>query len=333
MEQNQLKLFTNGTVTTKDGREFTKLVGGFGEDKPTLTDKQVAELLKYKQGASAVRRQVDRNIKEFELESDIYIKDIKRLPEWHTLSEMLISLGYAKQSIKQAENIYLFSEAGFLLFLKFAEGEESVNLYKDFIEDYFKIKSENKQMKDVLNEELKYLLERKQTLIGKVVTEKDEAMRLQYFIEEEKINERIKEIEISLHTEELQNALKNQTHLKESKEAKYLNQADCGARFNQKLGAKTFGKLLKVAGLAKKTYKRPTPYEQYVPKYAINDFNNEKVSDNEIYYRWNFSEVIQFVDNWLRETGKYDIFYSLVNKGEVIEYINDLYDDMFEEGM
>jgi hypothetical protein len=294
-----------------------------------MLTKQIADLLGKE--VQHVNERINENIKHFE--KGVHLLDLKVVGQTDHNLETLKTLGYSKMSLSKAKNIYALSEAGFLLYLKFAEGDKAVEVYKDFIEDYFKTKAENKKFKETLNDELKYLLEQKQTLIGKVVVEKDEAMRLQYFIEEEKINERIKEIEISLHTEELQTALKNQTHLKESKETKYLNQADCGARFNQKLGSKTFGKLLKVVGLAKKTYKRPTPYEQYVPKYAINDFNNEKVSDNEIYYRWNFNEVIQFVDNWLRETGRYDIFYSLVNKGEVIEYINDLYDDMFEEGM
>ena len=57
-----MELFTDGIVKSGD-RDFTRLVGGFGEDSPTITDKQVAELLGYRHGARHVRSQVNENIK------------------------------------------------------------------------------------------------------------------------------------------------------------------------------------------------------------------------------------------------------------------------------
>ena len=56
--------------------------------------------------------------------------------------ETLKSIGYTKQALLQAKNIYIFSQAGFLLLLKFAEGDKSVQMYKDFIESYFKMSHE-----------------------------------------------------------------------------------------------------------------------------------------------------------------------------------------------
>lgn len=133
--ENELKLFTDGQVTTKDGREFTRLIGGFGKDKPVISDKQVAELLGYKKGAREVRDRVAKNLKHFE--TGLHIEDLQsEVSQSDTLIETLISLGYAKQSITQAKNIYIFSQAGFLLFLSIIEVN---NDYTSFIQDYFQV--------------------------------------------------------------------------------------------------------------------------------------------------------------------------------------------------
>lgn len=132
---NSLELFTNGKVVTKDGREFTRLVGGFGEGKPVISDKQVAELLGYKKGAREVRDRVAKNLKHFT--NGIHIKDLKsEVLQNDTFIDTLISLGYAKQSITQAKNIYIFSLEGFLLFLSIVEVN---NDYTSFIQDYFQV--------------------------------------------------------------------------------------------------------------------------------------------------------------------------------------------------
>jgi len=204
---NNLELFTNGKVTIGDGREFTRLIGGFGENNSILTDKQVSELLGYKDGPSSVRRLVERNIEAFEIDKGVYIKDIQRSSEQRTFVETLISTGYAKQSITQAKNIYIFSKAGFLLFLYFAEGNIALETYKDFIEDYFQTKSENVIMKQTLQEELEFLKEQKITAVGRVICEPDEAKKIEWFQEAEKLNTRIKDIEITLSNEKLMKSL------------------------------------------------------------------------------------------------------------------------------
>jgi len=200
-----LQLITGGKVTTSKGREFTRLIGGFDDNNSSITDKQVAELLGYKDGARHVRRQVNENTKYFDYEHDI--KDFKRAELTPTLIKLLVSLGYAKQSITQAENIYLFSKAGFLLFLKFAEGDKSVELYKDFIEDYFQKTAENIIMKQTLQEELAFLLEQKIIAVGRVICEPDEAKKIEWFQDAEKLNTRIKDIEITLSNEKLVKSL------------------------------------------------------------------------------------------------------------------------------
>lgn len=145
----QIKLFTDGKIKMND-REFTRVLGGFDNNKPSISDIQISELLGYKNGARQVRQQVERNIQHFEI--GLHLLDLQRVTHSNTLTELLISLGYAKQSITQSKNIYVFSEAGFLLYLKFAEGDKTIELYKDFIEDYFKTKAENIVMEKTLEE-------------------------------------------------------------------------------------------------------------------------------------------------------------------------------------
>lgn len=63
-----------------------------------------------------IRRRITDNIKRFVENIDVI--DLKqRMGESHTL-ELLLSLGYAKQSITQAEHIYLLSERGYAKLIK-----------------------------------------------------------------------------------------------------------------------------------------------------------------------------------------------------------------------
>ena len=61
MTNNEVIQFELGDVVTNGDRTYTKLIGGFGEGQPVLTDVQVAEFLDYKNGVSEVRKAVNRN--------------------------------------------------------------------------------------------------------------------------------------------------------------------------------------------------------------------------------------------------------------------------------
>lgn len=271
---NDLQLFTSGKVTIGDGREFTRLIGGFGENNSTITDKQVSELLGYKQGAPATRRQVERNIDAFELGKGVYVKNIKGMPEWHTSSDMLLSVGYTKQGIIQAESIYLFSKAGFLLFLKFAEGDKAVELYKDFIENYFQTKAENVIMKRTLIEELEFLKEQKITAVGRVICEPDESKKIEWFQEAEKLNTRIKDIEITLSNEKLVKSLQPEiaiaTTLTDAK-----NAFDVGV-FSKILRIKDLGRNNLFAWMREKgiLMEGNTPFQKYIDYFKVLPLEN-----------------------------------------------------------
>ena len=112
-----------------NGREFTRFLGGFGEDKVIVTDKQLGELLNYNIGARQVRVQMGNNIKHFEEGVDyINLKDHSK--------ENLKLLGYSIQAINKSKNIYIFSCEGFIKFLTIADPKKD---YSDFVMKYFKI--------------------------------------------------------------------------------------------------------------------------------------------------------------------------------------------------
>ena len=86
MEQNKIiKLFIGEKVQTKE-REFTKVLGGFSETSPVITDKQISQLLDYSKGARQVRVQVTNNLKHFTNDD---IKDVLLMDNISKLLSMI----------------------------------------------------------------------------------------------------------------------------------------------------------------------------------------------------------------------------------------------------
>lgn len=190
-------LISKGIIKTENGREFTRLVGGFGEDKPCITTKYISDLMGYE--LRVINQTINNNIDSFE--EGLHIIDLKKIVDD---SDHLLKLGYSKVAVGRGNSkFYGLSEAGFLLYLKFADGDKALELYKDFIEDYFKTKSENIIMKKTLKEEKEFLIEQKKFMLGSMFMEQDEIKRMKLFSENEKLSERIKEIDIVLSNEEL----------------------------------------------------------------------------------------------------------------------------------
>ena len=193
----QLKLFTNGEIKTKEGRVFTRLVGGFGENKALITTKQISELLQYE--LRTVNQTIERNYSSFE--ENTHIVDLKKII---TESDHLLNLGYSKIAVgRNNSKFYGLSEAGFLLYLKFADGDRAIELYKDFIEDYFKIKAENMVMEKTLQDTLKTIQEEKIYVLGSMFVEQDSIKKMELFNRSQELEKREKEIEITLAKEEI----------------------------------------------------------------------------------------------------------------------------------
>ena len=193
---NIIKLVTKDNVSINN-REFTRVMGGFSEDVIVITDKQIAELLGYAKGSRQVRVQINNNISHF---TDNDLKDVLLMDN---NSEILKTLGYTNMQTSKAENIYILSQAGFLLYLKFAEGDKAIELYKNFIEDYFKTKAENIVMEKTLQETLKLLQDEKVFILGSMFVEQDNSKKMELFNRSEVLNNKIKEVEITLSKENL----------------------------------------------------------------------------------------------------------------------------------
>ena len=117
------------------GLEIPVVSGGFGEDKMCVTDKTVSEI--HGQPTYKIRQLINNNIKRFKDSVDII--DLKRILHEYTLLEQL---GYAKQSITQAEHIYLLSERGYAKLIKIMDDDKSWEVHDKLVDEYFNLREE-----------------------------------------------------------------------------------------------------------------------------------------------------------------------------------------------
>lgn len=111
------------------GKEIPVVEGGFGEGKRCLTDKTVAEI--HGMQPKNVRARITDNLKRFRENIDVI--DLKRAYDTSTL----INLGYAKQSITQAEHLYLLSERGYAKLIKIMDTDLAWEIHDKLIDEYF----------------------------------------------------------------------------------------------------------------------------------------------------------------------------------------------------
>ena len=124
------------------GKEIPVIEGGFGEDKRCLTDKTISNI--HGMQPKNVRARITGNLKRFKENIDVI--DLKRAYDTSTL----IELGYAKQSITQAEHIYLLSERGYAKLIKIMDTDLAWEIHDKLIDEYFtmrKIINSDEQLK------------------------------------------------------------------------------------------------------------------------------------------------------------------------------------------
>lgn len=146
------------------GLDIPVVLGGFGEDKKCISDKTIAEI--HSMETWNVRARITDNIKRFK-ESVDYIDLKERLCEAKTLEnermheaqtlELLLSLDYAKQSITQAEHIYILSERGYAKLIKIMDTDLAWEVHDKLIDEYFELREEKVKM-DNLSPELRFLI-------------------------------------------------------------------------------------------------------------------------------------------------------------------------------
>lgn len=135
-------LIVNGTQKFM-GIDIPVVTGGFGADKKCVCDKTIAEIHGMK--TFHVRELINSNIKRFKENVDFidFKKGIgegdtskKRVDDSHTL-ELLLSLGYTKSAITQAEHIYILSERGYAKLIKIMDTDLAWEVHDRLIDEYF----------------------------------------------------------------------------------------------------------------------------------------------------------------------------------------------------
>ena len=167
------------------------------------------------------------------------------------------------------KNVCILSEAVFLLYLKFADGDKSVELYKDFIEDYFKTKVELQVAEKTLSNTKETLIQSKQLLLGQAFMESNEQKKIELFCNIEKINIQLIDIATTLAKEETEEKFKDIGIVAD----RFLNKDDC-------YDMNTFCKLLNIKGYGRNNmfkYLRNkkvlrnnnTPYQVHMDKFKV----------------------------------------------------------------
>ena len=125
---NNLQIVIEGTSRVHD-IDIPNIYGGFGPKQKSITDKTIAELHNMK--PYHIRELINRNKNQFE--NAVELIDLKRIVQ----NDTLLDLGYAKQSITQAKNIYLLSERGYMKLIKIMDTQLAWDIYNELLETYF----------------------------------------------------------------------------------------------------------------------------------------------------------------------------------------------------
>ena len=188
-------IIINGTQDFM-GVKVPVIEGGFGEGKRCLTDKVISEIHNMKM--IHVRETLNKNIKRFKEGVDFI--NLKRIDDNDTLTKM----GYAKQSITQAEHIYLLSERGYAKLIKIMDTDLAWEIHDKLVDDYF-------TMREIVNSKEKILAE---TFYKSIFsnTEEDRVLNTKLFgeLKEEYGAEKQKEIDkIELENERIEGNIIN----------------------------------------------------------------------------------------------------------------------------
>ena len=172
MENNNIdnNLIVKGK-TKVCGIEVPNIYGGFGGNQKVILAKTISEL--HNKKLSHINQLINDNIRHFDIGIDLL--ELKNNKEF---VDVLIGNGiYTKNAINSSKYIYLLSEQGYSLLLKFMDSELSIIQYKAVIRDYFHIKEVIlTQTQAITPDELKQLVARE---IGTIKRNKEtEAMSI-----------------------------------------------------------------------------------------------------------------------------------------------------------
>lgn len=214
-----MELKTNGVVETKDGREFTRLLGGFGEDKPMFTVWQAGELLGLR--TSKIIENFNNNKGNFENGLDfIDLKSADHDMDSGTNSEALAFLkdnGYSQNKLNATKRWLAFSFSGVMKLIKIATTKESWVIYENFLEDYFKTKFQNKMYEQTIEEQLEDMRDQRALMLGKMfMAGSDEAKKKELYFDSETLNTKILELEKKLNSIKTLDSVKSELAIADS---------------------------------------------------------------------------------------------------------------------
>lgn len=135
------------------GREIPVVLGGFGEGKKCVSDRTIAEI--HEMEVRNVRARITDNIRRFTENVDFI--DLKRRACEVSTLELLQNLGYAKQSITQAEHIYILSERGYAKLIKIMDTDLAWDIHDRLMDEYFQLREERKSLEN-LSPQLQFLI-------------------------------------------------------------------------------------------------------------------------------------------------------------------------------
>lgn len=115
------------------GFSFTGIEGGFGEGKKAMLVKEIADI--HEQPLKEINRRINTNINRFKFGSDII--DLKN----GGFEPPLLELGFSSRDISISNNIYILSERGYAKLLKILEDDKAWELYDQFVDGYFNMRS------------------------------------------------------------------------------------------------------------------------------------------------------------------------------------------------
>lgn len=112
--------------------EFTGIEGGFGENKKSILAKDVAQI--HEQSVGNINRLINNNRKWFEDGIDV----IDLLNASEAFRNFAHQLGLDKSN--RTQHIYLLSERGYSLLVKFMDDEKATRVYKKLLGNYFNMR-------------------------------------------------------------------------------------------------------------------------------------------------------------------------------------------------
>jgi phage antirepressor YoqD-like protein len=282
MEENKIiKLFTGEKVKTKD-REFTKLLGGFGENNPMFTVWQASELLG--KATREIIQNYNNNIDKFELDIDII--DLKSAINQNdsenkaSITNVLKDIGYSQNKLNATSQWLGFSFSGMMKLVKIVESEESWNIYNDFLEDYFKTKAENIVMEKTLEESKQTILDERKYILGSVIFETDTTKKMELLERDRKLEEQLNEIERTLAKQELMEQVQDQ-----------LVMAEAFSKSNKEYSIDTLSRFFNIKGMGRNNFYKwmrdekilmsnNQPYQKFMDDFHVIPVNNNRFADS-----------------------------------------------------